>query len=285
MALLDFAELLAPPDAGVNAALPIVAGVRRHLGPFDPEFAKSETGRKLFQELLIINGYDVGKAGADGDHGKDTRKAAETFQRAKGIPVTGVNDAKTHEALVGVIVRAARVPSSGQNIRAAIVAVALGYATAGAREISPNRGPWVRFFMSGNEGAAWAWCAGFASLVWIQAAAAFGATQVEQARRFRSFSCDVLGSRGASGGLLVDGAAVAAGRASIEPGDMFLVQSPSNPRDYMHTGIVIRRKGDGTIDTVEGNTNAAGGREGLFVLRRNRRVTAHLDFVRCPFAA
>ena len=44
------------------------------------------TGRlvKTIQKMLIALGYNLGKAGADGDYGRRTKKAVEAFQKAEG---------------------------------------------------------------------------------------------------------------------------------------------------------------------------------------------------------
>lgn len=55
------------------------------------------------QRALLRAGYGVGKAGADGKFGADTRKAMQAFQRAKGLKVTTVADAATINALQSVI--------------------------------------------------------------------------------------------------------------------------------------------------------------------------------------
>jgi hypothetical protein len=69
------------------------------------------------------------------------------------------------------------------------------------------------------------------------------------------------------------------------PGDLFLVQRTSS--DWTHVGVVVGVRDGDTIVTVEGNTNNAGSREGLYVLERRRRIpttrNSGLDFIRCPF--
>jgi len=37
-----------------------------------------------------------------------------------------------------------------------------------------NRGPWVRAYMSGNDGSDWLWCAGFVTAIVAQAASLLG---------------------------------------------------------------------------------------------------------------
>ncbi len=50
--------------------------------------------QKLQLDLIAL-GYDLGKYGADGDFGKDTKKAVEEFQKIAGLEVTGIADEET----------------------------------------------------------------------------------------------------------------------------------------------------------------------------------------------
>ncbi len=54
---------------------------------------------KQLQENLIALGYSCGRWGADGDFGDCTELAVEAFQRDHGLPVTGVYDGATREAM------------------------------------------------------------------------------------------------------------------------------------------------------------------------------------------
>ena len=54
---------------------------------------------KQLQENLIELGFDCGPYGADGEFGDCTEMAVEAFQRAYGLPETGVYDAATREAM------------------------------------------------------------------------------------------------------------------------------------------------------------------------------------------
>ena len=54
---------------------------------------------KQLQENLIDLGYDCGRWGADGEFGDCTELAVEAFQRAHGLPETGVYDADTRAAM------------------------------------------------------------------------------------------------------------------------------------------------------------------------------------------
>ena len=52
------------------------------------------------QVALTQRGLPIGKAGADGWVGAQTRKALRAFQRARGLPATGEPDGPTLAALV-----------------------------------------------------------------------------------------------------------------------------------------------------------------------------------------
>lgn len=57
------------------------------------------------QTGLIRLGYDLGRWGADGDFGDATEEALRQFQRAKRLPVNGVLDAATLQALEKALVK------------------------------------------------------------------------------------------------------------------------------------------------------------------------------------
>ena len=54
-------------------------------------------------------------------------------------------------------------------------------------------------------------------------------------------------------------------------GDIFLVWFPSLKR-FGHTGLVLSRNPDGSLETREGNTSGAGSREGWMVADRTRTL-------------
>lgn len=67
----------------------------------DRELRNGDEGAdvKQLQENLIELGFSCGSYGADGEFGDCTEMAVEAFQRAHGLPDTGVYDAVTREAL------------------------------------------------------------------------------------------------------------------------------------------------------------------------------------------
>ena len=265
--------------AALDPRLPIAPATREELayGPLDGRRAR------LLQELLTVRDFPTA---VDGDPGPATSRQLAAFQRSVSLRATGEIDAATWAALIAPVLAACAIPDVAPGTPAGdvVAAVARQHAAARPREIPPNSGIWVRLYMGGNQGRAWPWCAGFVTFVLRQAAAALedagAAGALEKAKHWRTFSCDILADRGRLAGTLAVGADVAGGRREVRPGDVFLVRA--SPRDWVHTGFVVEPPARGLVKTIEGNTNAAGGREGLYVLARERKLSGALDFVRCP---
>lgn len=64
---------------------------------------------------------------------------------------------------------------------------------------------------------------------------------------------------------------------SPQPGDIFI---QDHGHGLGHTGIVVKVNKDGTIDTIEGNTNDTGSREGYEVCRRVRKQSSIIGYLR-----
>jgi hypothetical protein len=136
---------------------------------------------------------------------------------------------------------------------------AIRHLSSSPRELGQqNRGPWVRLYTGGKEGAEYPWCAAFATFVVHQAAYLTGRAPLVP----RTLSCDEL-----------------AASATLSPtprvGAIFLRRRTAG--DWDHCGIVVRVDG-GSVATVEGNTNDEGAREGYEVCRRMRPIVG-LDFI------
>jgi hypothetical protein len=186
--------------------------------------------------------------GVDGVFGSGTEDALRMVSGVREV------DALTAELLDAPLARAMSATGS-------VVDVARTWLLLGAREVGRNAGPWI-VALAGVEAEARgdAWCA-WVLRRWATQAGLAWAPEI-------SPSCDVTGAR-----------ARAAGRLLLvpEPGCAFLVRGSA--RDpYVHTGLVTRVVGD-SVETIEGNSNAGGAREGYQVCARTRRI-AELDFVR-----
>jgi len=72
---------------------------------------------KELQENLIKLGFDCGSWGADGDFGGETEKALKAFQKAAGLPETGVYDAATGKALKEKVLGTVEITGGSVNVR------------------------------------------------------------------------------------------------------------------------------------------------------------------------
>lgn len=224
------------------------------------------------QEWLCLHGFHTA---VDGDFGPATERAVHCFQwdgqHAEAPHWTpGVVTAETWAALTEPIRRVAEWKRQDWPKRSdgdAVVDCARAHLAAHPREVGgPNAGPWVRYYCRGQEVP---WCAGFATTVLGQA---LGHDD------WYTLSCDALALMAAQRSLLTSGADPRT-RAKVRPGDLFLIRNPGlSMVDWTHTGIVTA-VGDGYFQTIEGNTNTNGAREGTAVHERTRAFSANVDFV------
>lgn len=224
---------------------------------------------RIIQEWLTLHGHAVV---ADGDFGAATEEAVRRFQQRGGLRPDGVVGKKTYAALVAPMTAAlARLEPGRKSLGALVASYAQQHLRSRPREVGgENAGPWVRLYMNGNEGSDWAWCAGFACFVLKQACDTLGIPLPIRP----SVSCDSLASSARERGRFV-GENERAASADLGAGSLFLNRRTST--DWVHTGIVLAFREE-VFETIEGNTNDAGSREGYEVCRRVRGYPAK-DFV------
>lgn len=224
---------------------------------------------KLVQEWLCLHGFNIS---VDSEFGPATLAAVKAFQNDRGLTANGVVNRATFDALWEPFHSArAEIAPGNRNLGALTAAYARQHLRQAPREIGgENSGPWVRLYMKGNEGAEWPWCAGFVCYVMQQAARTLGLPMPLK----YTFSCDALAMQGKARGLFLDGRN-GVNPANLGPGSLFL--SRRAPLDWAHTGIVLAASG-GSFQTIEGNTNDTGSREGFEVLGRTRGYEGK-DFV------
>jgi putative peptidoglycan binding protein len=229
---------------------------------FDTDIARGATGRRarLVQEWLCLHEIQVV---IDGQYGPATAEAVRRFQTSQGLRPTGTVNRVTFDALVAPLIEArADLPADGRPLGDLVVAYARQHLAEHPREIGgQNLGPWVRLYMKGHEGPEWPWCAGFVSFLLHQASTTRGVAMPVTA----SFSCDLLATDAQRRNRFLPGRDVSPG--SIQPGSIFLNRRVGG--DWVHTGIVTAGERE-TFETIEGNTNDAGDREGYEVCRRVR---------------
>ena len=224
---------------------------------------------RLVQEWLTLHGHGVA---VDGDFGPATEVAVGNFQAGERQRRTGVVDARAFQALVRPMIGATgAITPVPATLGDAVTAYAAQHLAAHPREVGgQNRGPWVRLYMSGNDGPEWPWCAGFVTFVLRQAAQALGRLMPIKG----SVSCDTLVAQATRKGLFVAQSA----RTANQPMAGWIFLKRRTPTDWTHAGLVSGAAAD-AFSTVEGNTNDEGSREGFEVCARTRGF-AKVDFIR-----
>lgn len=229
----------------------------------DAEVRRGSRGMNVrrVQEWLSLHGLHVA---VDEKFGPATEAAVCRFQEKNELRANGVVAEATFAKLVAPMARAtASMTADGRRLGTLVTAYARQHLKEKPREVAgQNRGPWVRLYMDGHEGEAWPWCAGFACFVLKQACATLGVPVPISA----SFSCDSLAASAKDGGIFVTEAHARNG-TRVSPGDLFLSRRTAS--DWVHTGIVLRAT-DEIFETIEGNTNDEGSREGYEVCQRLR---------------
>ena len=239
--------------------------------PFLPlAMGSTDAGVKRAQEWLCFQGFATG---IDGDYGPATRAAVIAFQQARGClrdHNEGTVDAETWGALSAPLANAEGLSGIVDgSFGEAVCRLARTHLAAKAREVGgDNRGPWVRHYCRGPSVA---WCQGFASTLWCNAA---------RRRQMVDLPIRLVDDQGALSLFVpwvVNQAKAArrfrAGRdpAPVPIGSFFFV--PGGEYGYLHVGIVTSDDGT-TISTIEGNTNHDGSANGYEVAARFRRKAA-----------
>src|SRR6478609_1533797 len=250
---------------------------------------QQQNGPQVRKDILKIQSwlvlYEMRHPGSatltsiDGDFGPATDQAVKNFQKLNLLPVNGVVDEKVFSKLSDPLKQSFETPPTGRNLREMVVNTAIIHLSQHPVELMINKetnsGPWVRSYMDGHEGDAWFWCMGFVQAIIDQATSAFNKSY--KTLMPPTYSCDTVGSFALTQHNLVSSAKLRHNPALIKPGDIFLIQK--SPFDWIHTGIVVKA-GTETIESIEGNTNSMGSRNGNAVFRRVRNfMKTKMDIV------
>ncbi len=222
---------------------------------------------KKLQEWLSIHHF---ACEPDGAFGKATLNCLNRFQQHLQLPVSDIVTADCWQQLTAPLQRALAPIAKPSTFPADVMAVARQHLAVHPVEVGgDNKGPWVRIYMEGHEGASWYWCAGFVSFVLKQTC-----WQLQKKIPIPgSFSCDVIASQGKSAGLFV----AEKQASSLEGRPLFIFLIRKSSTDWIHTGFGFAME-DGVFQTIEGNTNNDGSRNGYEVCQRTR-TTKGTDFV------
>jgi len=146
----------------------------------------------------------------------------------------------------------------------AVIAEAKRYLGVMEQPKNSNRGVQIDYWLAETGIAPGApWCAAFVGQVGRQA---LGAAWLCP----RTASVAAIAAWAAASNRIV---------TSPQRGDLFLLWSPELKR-FAHVGFVTDGGSGKGYDTIEGNTNPGGGREGYGVFRRSRSLVSTTRFVR-----
>lgn len=228
---------------------------------FTAPLSRGALGKPVRRAQEWLNLHGAGLV-VDGAFGPATRRAVTEFQSSNGLERTGEVDEPTFGRFVAPMADVLRQRLTvSVPLAEALVEYARAHLAARPREVGgPNAGPWVRLYMNGRQGEAFAWCAGFVTFLLEQAAQSLEVDMPLPG----SVSTDALALHAEHAGLLLSGDGAA---GKITPGCLFLIRRADG--DWNHTGIVTAVY-DEPFSTIEGNTNDAGQREGVEVCARTR---------------
>lgn len=227
-------------------------------GAASPTLRSGDFGADVqkLQEALKKHGYSAGTI--DGNFGANTRSAVVKFQRAKGLEADGVVGPSTWRALNGAVSSTPVNPTQPANdaqFRSRLLDVARG--EIGNVETGSNKGEILKYpnaFGRGSE----AWCADFTSWVSKQSGGNMN----------NPWTPGVVAELKRSGDWK--------GKSNPQPGDLVLFDWDGDG-GADHIGLVEKVNADGSIGTIEGNTeNEQTGKEGVW--RRTRTMGTVLGF-------
>jgi hypothetical protein len=226
-------------------------------------------GATLIQELLALNGINVA---IDRDFGPATKAGLAAFCAKQGIPVVESVNQALMDRLAQPLLRAILPVAPKASLGETIVAIGERHVREHPIEVGgANGGPWVRLYMRGNHGPDYLWCASFVSYIVAAAARVHG--QLSPVKY--TFSCDAIANEAKSRGKYKKKMSP----ADAPPGSIFIVPSATNAADWIHTGIIARSTPAKTVfNTIEGNTNQGGSRNGFEACARIR-ACAKVDVV------
>ena len=279
-------------DKGTGTRVFPFAPLDRHKAapPYPGHFIKLDSDDtaavKLIQQRLRDLGYtrscaDLRPLENDGQFGSDTFGAVELFQTRHtdllGNPLTvdGEVGSDTWGALFGRDAIHISRPAPTRKILKEVLNVAS--AEVGVREHPPgsNRGEKVEEYQASvGVDPGEPWCAGFVYWCFVKAAANLGGANPMKEKKCRTGSVvDLWDRANANKVKIVTHDAALADPSLVQPGMVFVITMSCG---HGHTGFVARVIGNG-LETVEGNTNDGGSREGIGVFRRRGRSIASIN--------
>lgn len=212
----------------------------------------------------------------DGDFGAKTRLIVLQFQKQAKIKADGVVGKGTWQALAAASVKV-KPSTLPQFLLADIAKTYLGVKETGDNLAGTSK-EMLEIFNAddltiGGKTDGYPWCAAFVSLC------------VQKLCKQSAFYGVLTPPREPSVRRFLDVWAKQQHCMIFKPSDKFLapVKGDIVVFTFSHIGIVESYNGS-TVTTIEGNTNAAGSREGVTVARKHRSMSIIKSFIRLPMS-
>lgn len=206
----------------------------------------------------------------DGISGPKTLNAVKTFQKSVGIGVDGkvgpitLSKLFPSDSTTSVTDNARLKPIKFSHDELSLRAMDIAISQKGVRELTgKNDGEAVETYLKSiGLGKGYAWCMAF--VYWCY----------QQSSQTLSISNPLI----KTGGVLRQWNEIDKKYKSQEPkiGSIFIMDFG---KGQGHTGFITKVNSDGTVDTIEGNSNSLGSREGNQVGINKRKVTAFRGFI------
>lgn len=228
-----------------------------------------DRGNEVVAWQRILHALGLGRvAGAvDGIFGPKTEAATRAAEAEMKLPPTGTVYKILENAAADALARLAGVHP----------VVAAARSQLGIRETTMNRGPgigkyWAATTYPNGEANREPWCAAFAAWCVREGMLANAGLRITEVTRPKSAVVADWVLHALRMGWLVFGPHD--GLRFPAAGDIVIYT-------FSHMGVVEDFDGH-VVTAIEGNTNAAGSREGIEVMRRKRMLSACKSFIRLP---
>jgi lysozyme family protein len=240
---------------------------------------------KLLQQRLTALGIDTGTV--DSDFGQQTENAVRLFQAratdetGQPLEIDGIVGPMTWAALFAmdttpVVTPPPPPPPSG--LVGALIDIASEEVGVREQPLGSNRGPRVDQYIRAtglDPTGQHPWCMCFVFFCFMQAAQRVGVPNLVPKDALVHGAWAKV--RNKPGVTAVTAAAAQRNPALVKPGMVFFIDTGNG---HGHAGIVVDNV-NSFLETIEGNTNDNGSREGIGVFRRTRR---RVDGINLGFA-
>jgi hypothetical protein len=231
--------------------------------PFRKGDLRTDIVTQVQQRLINVG---CGPLAVDGVFGDNTESSVELFQTRRALHADGVVGPLTWDALFN------EKPFVADQAPTPLLAAMLSKAISqiGVRETagSPNRGPQVDEYVRSvglDPAGDYAWCQAFIYWSFNQSAESLGVSNpcIKTAGVLEHWQRSPVATR-------IQSWAGADNPTLIRPGAVFIIDHGSGKG---HAGLVTRVV-SGKIDTIEGNTNQVGSRDGDGVYAQTRVIAS-----------